>query len=63
MIKNTKDIGYELYGFDYMIDDSLKVWLIEINQNPCLSTLSSKQEGLINKLLEDVFRYAHLTED
>jgi len=40
-----------------MIDLELKVYLIEVNKNPCLSTLSEPQSELISKLLEDTFRY------
>lgn len=53
---NGKDIGFELLGFDFMIDTDLNVKLIEVNQNPCLSTLSEPQGVLITKLLNDVFR-------
>lgn len=28
--------NFELLGMDFMIDQSLKPWLIEINTNPCL---------------------------
>ena len=54
--KNSKDVGFELLGLDFMIDDKLKVWLIEVNQNPCLSTLSPKQGVLISSLMSDVLR-------
>ena len=30
--------GFELLGFDFMIDDDLKLRLIECNTNPCLET-------------------------
>lgn len=38
MTMNTKNkmFGYELFGLDFMIDESFKVWLIEVNTNPCL---------------------------
>ena len=52
-----KEIGFEILGFDFMIELDLKVKLIEVNQNPCLSTLSDSQGILIAKLLDDVFRY------
>jgi glutathione synthase/RimK-type ligase-like ATP-grasp enzyme len=55
--ESTKEIGFELLGFDFMIDEELNVKLIEVNQNPCLSTLSEAQGVLITKLLSDVFRY------
>lgn len=56
-LKDTgKEIGFELLGYDFMIDTDLQVKLIEVNQNPCLSTLSEPQGILITKLLNDVFR-------
>jgi len=50
------ELGFELLGFDFMIDRDLNVKLIEVNRNPCLSTLSDGQGVLITKLLNDVFR-------
>ena len=29
---------FGLYGYDFMIDEEMKVWLIEINVNPALTT-------------------------
>jgi hypothetical protein len=32
-------VGYfDMFGFDFMIDEDMKVWLIEVNVNPCLAT-------------------------
>lgn len=28
--------NFEIFGLDFMIDDYFKVYLIEINTNPCL---------------------------
>lgn len=53
--KESREIGFELLGFDFMIDDSLNVWLIEVNQNPCLETHCPKQKELISSLLSDTF--------
>jgi D-alanine-D-alanine ligase-like ATP-grasp enzyme len=54
--KESREIGYELLGLDFMVDTDLNVYLIEVNTNPCLSTLSEQQGYLINKLLVDTFR-------
>lgn len=54
--REPREIGFELLGFDFMVDDELNAYLIEVNTNPCLSTLSEKQDVLINKLLTDTFR-------
>ena len=32
--------GFEWLGFDFMLDDDLKLSLIEVNTNPCLETQS-----------------------
>jgi tubulin monoglycylase TTLL3/8 len=56
IVEDSEYTGFELFGYDFMVDTDLNVWLIEVNQNPCLSTLSQKQEVLINNLIADVLR-------
>ncbi len=51
--KDSGEIGYELLGFDFMVDQELNVYLIEINQNPCLDALTAQQEVFIKKLVDD----------
>ena len=29
--------GIELFGYDFMIDEDLRVWLIEVNSSPALA--------------------------
>lgn len=53
LAREATNIGFELLGFDFMIDDNLKVYLIEVNENPCLSTLSDRQSLLITSLIQD----------
>lgn len=37
--KIQRKIGYfGIYGYDFMIDDNMKVWLIEVNVNPAITT-------------------------
>lgn len=33
---NNQGNCFELFGLDFMIDMNLKVWLIEVNSNPCI---------------------------
>ena len=35
MVKNRKH-SFEFFGYDFMIDDNFKVWLIEVNASPQL---------------------------
>ena len=56
--RQSREIGFELLGFDFMVDCDLNSYLIEVNTNPCLSTLSENQGVLINKLVHDTLRIA-----
>ncbi|CAD8109961.1 unnamed protein product [Paramecium primaurelia] len=46
---------FEIFGLDFMIDDDFKVWLIEINSNPCLEESSQLLQRLIPRMLDDAF--------
>lgn len=56
---STSPIYFELFGLDFMIDQAMKLWLIEVNTNPCLAHECSRVLGkLIPKLLDNVFSIA-----
>ena len=46
----------EILGYDFMIDNSGKPWLIEVNTNPCLELSSSYLSILIPTMVENALR-------
>ena len=53
---NLRTNGFELYGFDIMLDEDWKVYLIEANTNPCLETPWPLLSSLITSVLDNTFR-------
>ncbi|XP_065190184.1 uncharacterized protein LOC135821049 isoform X3 [Sycon ciliatum] len=49
----TNSGEFELLGFDFLIDDLLKVWLLEVNTNPALHTNCDVLKDLIPPLVEN----------
>jgi len=49
--RNNRKACFEVFGFDFMIDSSFNVWLIEINTNPCLEESSPLLEKLIPRMI------------
>jgi hypothetical protein len=41
----------EIFGYDFLIDENLNVWLIEINTNPCIEESSTLLKELIPRML------------
>eukprot|EP01017_Pseudomicrothorax_dubius_P009264 TRINITY_DN13114_c0_g2_i1.p1 TRINITY_DN13114_c0_g2~~TRINITY_DN13114_c0_g2_i1.p1 ORF type:complete len:1000 (+),score=219.17 TRINITY_DN13114_c0_g2_i1:100-3099(+) len=56
--QNKREHTFEIFGLDFMIDENFKVWLIEINTNPCLELSSPLLGRIIPAMLEDAFRIA-----
>ncbi len=38
--KNNRQHCFEIFGYDFIVDKDLKVYLIEVNTNPCLEESS-----------------------
>mmetsp|Transcript_37710 Transcript_37710/g.33742 ORF Transcript_37710/g.33742 Transcript_37710/m.33742 type:complete len:132 (+) Transcript_37710:1648-2043(+) len=51
-----KDLTFELFGLDFMIDNEFKPWLIEVNTNPSLDTQSPLLSKIIPTMIENLFR-------
>eukprot|EP00095_Tigriopus_kingsejongensis_P002212 maker-scaffold351_size199180-snap-gene-0.32 protein:Tk02212 transcript:maker-scaffold351_size199180-snap-gene-0.32-mRNA-1 annotation:"probable tubulin polyglutamylase ttll1 isoform x1" len=45
---------FECYGYDIIIDDNLKPWLIEVNSSPSLSSTTARDRVMKYKLVNDI---------
>ena len=51
--QEKRNCGFELYGFDILIDNKLKPWLMEVNVCPSLSSSSPMDRRIKHTLLTD----------
>jgi hypothetical protein len=49
--------GFEIFGYDFMIDENFKVYLIEVNTNPSLEICCPLLARIIPELLDNSFRF------
>jgi hypothetical protein len=47
---------FEIFGYDFMLDQSFKPWLIEVNTNPSIELSSPLLAQLIPRMLDDAFK-------
>jgi muramoyltetrapeptide carboxypeptidase LdcA involved in peptidoglycan recycling len=47
---------FEIFGFDFMLDEDFTVWLIECNTNPCIEESSGLLRLLLPRMLDDAFK-------
>ena len=50
--------SFEILGYDFMLDDNFKVYLIESNTNPCLETTCPILHKVITDLVDSGLRLA-----
>jgi tubulin---tyrosine ligase len=47
---------FELFGYDFLVDEDYECWLIEVNTNPCLEESSPLLQTLIPRMVNDMLR-------
>ena len=52
----NKKYQFEIFGYDFMIDESMKHWLIEVNTNPCIEETSQLLKMLLPRMIDDAFK-------
>jgi len=53
---NRRKFCFELFGYDFILDEDFNSWLIEVNTNPCLEESSDLLKRLLPRMIEDMFR-------
>ena len=49
---------FEIFGFDFMLDEDFKVYLIEVNTNPCLETPCTLMTKIMTDMVDSGLRIA-----
>lgn len=49
---------FELFGYDFIVDNDFNFWLIEVNTNPCIEESSELLKNLLRRMLEDMTKLA-----
>lgn len=47
---------FELFGYDFILDEDYNVWLIEVNTNPCIEESSELLKILLPRMIEDMLK-------
>lgn len=47
---------FELFGYDFILDEDFNTWLIEVNTNPCLEESSEMLKCYLPRMLEDMLK-------
>ena len=46
---------FELFGYDFLIDEDIRTWLLEVNTNPYLGVPNNYIADMLPKMLDDMF--------
>ena len=54
VVQSGKHLAHEIFGYDFMVDTSLNVWLIEVNSSPSMEYSSHITEKLVKEVLGEL---------
>jgi hypothetical protein len=47
---------FELFGYDFILDEDFNQWLIEVNTNPCIEESSNILKVYLPRMIEDMLQ-------
>lgn len=53
---NKRKNCFELFGFDFILDEDFNVWMIEVNTNPCIEESSTLLKAYLPRLIDDMLK-------
>ena len=56
LLREKNILCFEIFGYDFILDNDFKLWILEINNNPGLSISSPVIEKLVPRMMDDAFR-------
>lgn len=56
MNPNKRKNVFELFGYDFLIDEDFRLWLIEVNTNPYFGVANSFIDKLLPKMMDDMLQ-------
>jgi hypothetical protein len=51
---SKRKTSFELFGYDFMVDEDFRVWLIEVNTNPYLGVPNEFIEELLPRMIDEM---------
>ena len=56
LLKKENVLCFEIFGYDFILDNDFKPWILEINNNPGLGISSPVIKKLVPRMLDAAFR-------
>jgi hypothetical protein len=53
---HRRKYSFEMFGYDFILDEDFNTWLIEVNTNPCLEESSAHLKILLPRMVEDMLK-------
>jgi hypothetical protein len=53
---NKRDNVFELFGYDFIIDEDFRLWLLEVNTNPYLGMGNEWMKSLVPQMMDDLVK-------
>lgn len=53
---NKRRNSFELFGFDFMIDEDFRVWLIEVNTNPYIGIHNNSMKHILPEMFASLVK-------